>query len=341
MTKFWTWNEESIECENFLKICTEIGPLVAFESLLSLNSDEDMMFNDMIVVVEDLRNVEFNLILVDKRSKFRLKNKSSGSSSNSNHGSSGSNNNFSQQSQQKSSPSVPMLEYHSFPLPRITGSRSNLKVLLPVPDYVYTLLPLDQMKTMTFSLTPVFFNIGINEKATIAHKMGNNGPQEKNNIDNFKTLAEYYQRINLSVKQHKNKRFSSMSNEADVDDLLNIMKDAVHCKKNKNVDILHLASQICRRMHGLRFTNCKSGKDRTGMGVTLEQIQILSREYDLAEHEYQKALDAMRSEGTRIDTCEKNIGVKAYAFSTLQLTTFPYQYKAPVGSYQSNISRLS
>ena len=45
---------------------------------------------------------------------------------------------------------------------------------------------------------------------------------------------------------------------------------------------------------GLRFTNCKSGKDRTGMGVTLEQIQILSREYDLAEHEYQKALDAMR-----------------------------------------------
>ena len=45
------------------------------------------------------------------------------------------------------------------------------------------------------------------------------------------------------------------------------------------------------------------------------------------------------SEGTRIDTCEKNIGVKAYAFSTLQLTTFPYQYKAPVGSYQSNLQR--
>ena len=44
-----------------------------------------------------------------------------------------------------------------------------------------------------------------------------------------------------------------MSNEADVDDLLNIMKDAVHCKKNKNVDILHLASQICRRMHGKNY----------------------------------------------------------------------------------------
>ncbi len=45
---------------------------------------------------------------------------------------------------------------------------------------------------------------------------------------------------------------------------------------------------------GLRFTNCKSGKDRTGMSATLEQVQILSREFDLAEHEYQRAIDVMR-----------------------------------------------
>ena len=116
MTKFWTWTEESsVECENFLKICTEIGPLVAFESLLSLNGDEDMMFNDMIVVVEDLRNVEFNLILVDKSrsSKFKLKKAKDQPNP---------------QQNSNSPSSVPMLEYHSFPLPRITGSRSNLKV---------------------------------------------------------------------------------------------------------------------------------------------------------------------------------------------------------------------
>ena len=87
------------------------------------------MFNDMIVVVEDLRNVEFNLILVDKRSKLRLK-KSSGSSNSNGSG----NNNCSQQ--QKSSPSVPILEYHSFPLPRITGSRSSLKVSQGVIPYI-------------------------------------------------------------------------------------------------------------------------------------------------------------------------------------------------------------
>ena len=45
---------------------------------------------------------------------------------------------------------------------------------------------------------------------------------------------------------------------------------------------------------GLRLTCCKSGKDRTGMAATLEQVSFLSREFDLADSEYQRALDTMR-----------------------------------------------
>ena len=45
---------------------------------------------------------------------------------------------------------------------------------------------------------------------------------------------------------------------------------------------------------GIRFTSCKSGKDRTGMAVSLEQTNILSREFDLADTEYNKALSTFR-----------------------------------------------
>lgn len=64
-----------------------------------------------------------------------------------------------------------------------------------MPDYVYTLLPPERMKLLTFSVTPVLFNVGINEMATIASRFGNNGPQEKNNADNVKTLSDYYRRF--------------------------------------------------------------------------------------------------------------------------------------------------
>lgn len=72
------------------------------------------------------------------------------------------------------------------------------------------------------------------------------------------------------------------------------LKASVQSKVNKNVEILQLSSQICRRMRGLRFTSCKSAKDRTGMSITLEQVNILTGEYHLAEHEYARAVDCMR-----------------------------------------------
>ena len=64
MTRFWCLDPTDI---TFLTICRLIGPLVSFESLLSLHGEDVTIFNDMIVAVEDLRNVEFTLVVVDNK----------------------------------------------------------------------------------------------------------------------------------------------------------------------------------------------------------------------------------------------------------------------------------
>ena len=43
---------------------------------------------------------------------------------------------------------------------------------------------------------------------------------------------------------------STYHNEPVIEDLLSILKNEVSNRKNKNVEILHLASNICRRMQG-------------------------------------------------------------------------------------------
>jgi len=303
----------------FLTILTQIGPLVCFEGLLSMHGEDVTIINDMIVAIEDLRTVEFTLILVENKKKNNpIPKKASGADA------------------------TTVASISNFPLPRVTGSRTNLKVLLPVPAWVYTVIPLQDIQKIVFNITPVFFNIGINEQATIADTLGLNGPQERNNSDNLKILTDYIRRFKKmnffasSEKKPSNIRHSQNNEESLIDDLMSILKNEVSNKKNKNVDILSLCSQICLKLKGVRFTSCKSGKDRTGMSATLEEVNILSREFDLADNEYQKALDTLRSDGTRRINCMKNINVDKYAFKTLQLATFPRQYRPPVGTYGSS-----
>ncbi|XP_049819247.1 inositol polyphosphate-4-phosphatase type I A isoform X2 [Aethina tumida] len=223
------------------------------------------------------------------------------------------------------------------PTPKVTGSRNSLTVTLPVPDTFYHLIPTRQ--TLSFHVTPVYFNIGLNEMATIAESIGATRPQERSNIDNYERLNEYYLRykkLNIPEVGLNNGRTSSCPPQIKpLGELIVDLKESVHSGKSKNVEILHLAAQICRQMKGMRFTSCKSAKDRTGMSVTLEECQILADEYHLAEHEFQKALDCLRSEGCRRENTMKNTNVKKYAFNSLQLLALPKLYRPPAGTYGS------
>ncbi|XP_076286111.1 inositol polyphosphate-4-phosphatase type I A isoform X2 [Lasioglossum baleicum] len=304
MAKLWCHRPDPM----FLLILTTLGPLVSFEGLLSYYGDEIDMWGDMAVAVEDMHTVTFTLTRCGIQSRPPEENGN-----------------------------VPLVQV---PLPRVVGSRSALTVMLPVPDAIYSLLPLvpSTRQTISFNVTPVFFNVGINEMASLAESLGTTKPQEKSNADNYERLNEYYLRfkkLNLPTEAASTRLGTRSPLGQTLAELMANLKTSVHARVNKNVEILQLSSQICRRMRGLRFTSCKSAKDRTGMSVTLEQVNILTSEYHLAEHEFTRALDCIRSEGCRRENTWKNIGIRKYAFNSLQILTLPKLYRPPTGTYGS------
>lgn len=187
--------------------------------------------------------------------------------------------------------------YH--PIPRVIGSRQSISVLLPVPDYVMAMLPAKE--TVSFKVTPVFFNIGINEYATISETLGQTREQHRSNWDNFDRLKQYfirYKKIMMSRKLPETPPTPSkneIQNELqDASDLLVSMEDYLRKNASKNIRVLHLAADICRALHGIRFTSCKSAKDRTSMAVTLEQCRVLQKEFHLPSNSIQGVLNTMR-----------------------------------------------
>lgn len=69
------------------------------------------------------------------------------------------------------------------------------------------------------------------------------------------------------------------------------------------------------------------------MGFTLEQGQLLVNNHNLDRNDLQDILNQFRRNGTSIENALANTGVKAYAFSYLQLLTFPIYYRAQPGTY--------
>ncbi|XP_051242671.1 type II inositol 3,4-bisphosphate 4-phosphatase isoform X1 [Dicentrarchus labrax] len=182
--------------------------------------------------------------------------------------------------------------------PLVCGRRDHFTVEVPLPRLVFQTLPEEIKEGKPLRVFPVLFNVGINEQQTIAERFGDISLQERINQRNFEMLEAYYKSLSEKVPLECLPCFQT---QTDIKELLETLGQNVVTKKRKNVEILWIAGTICRRLNGIRFTSCKSAKDRTSMSVTLEQCALLRDEHQLSKDFFIRALDCMRSRLTQGD----------------------------------------
>ncbi|NXX89504.1 INP4B phosphatase, partial [Centropus bengalensis] len=181
-------------------------------------------------------------------------------------------------------------------LPIITGRREHYVIEVQLPAKMFELLPQEIKEGKLLRMFPVLFNVGINEQQTLAERFGDTTLQENINQENIELLKEYYKLFTEKMPPDCLPHFQEQN---DLKGLLENLHQNIQAKKRKNVEIMWLAATICRKLNGVRFTCCKSAKDRTSMSVTLEQCSILRDEHQLHKDFFIRALDCMRSRQTQ------------------------------------------
>ena len=109
----------------------------------------------------------------------------------------------------------------------------------------------------------------------------------------------------------------------------------------KNTLLLREGEAVAELLGGARVTFCKSGKDRTGMAVTLEMTRLLEGEGvnggEAGAAERSHFCDLLRC-GTRLGIAAKNIGRPKYSFNRLQVKYLPRLYRPPPETVENVLS---
>ncbi len=110
-------------------------------------------------------------------------------------------------------------------------------------------------------------------------------------------------KLQESINKESYAKLEAYINRIFVDDVLvltnmNALKSEIWSNRAKNVRILDLAEQIVQNINGIRFSSCKSGKDRTSMAVTLEEARLCFKLLNISELNemklFQNIIDTLR-----------------------------------------------
>ncbi|XP_077962173.1 type II inositol 3,4-bisphosphate 4-phosphatase isoform X5 [Gasterosteus aculeatus] len=171
-------------------------------------------------------------------------------------------------------------------VPALRGAWGGLVVEVPLPPETFGSLPWETREGRLIRVHPVFFNIGINQQQSLAERFGDSSLQERVNQQSCERLRAYCNALTDATPRTAGSR--------SLGDMLSSLEHSLDTKKRKNVGVLWAAASVCREVHGVRLTSCKSAKDRTAMSVTLEQCALLRERHSLGRQQFGVALDCMR-----------------------------------------------
>jgi hypothetical protein len=126
------------------------------------------------------------------------------------------------------------------------------------------------------------------------------------------------------------------SMDAAVDELIQCVNSTEATASEKNVNVLVKASVAIRAVAGVVCILCKSGKDRTSMGVTLEQGRFLCEEAGVVDPA--GCIQVMRKYGVRRMNVYANTGQSMFAFNSIQRMALPNCYRPPLGTFTGKVN---
>ncbi|KAK6011261.1 hypothetical protein OSTOST_23665, partial [Ostertagia ostertagi] len=146
-------------------------------------------------------------------------------------------------------------------IPLVSGHRTGINVSIPLPHDIYDAIPSELKARKSIVIRAAFFNVGVNYEATLGQSFGGVILETAINQEGAERILSYSNRYTAD----QSARDAAM-------ELVNVVASE---PSRKNLAIFEWAMTACELLDGHAVICCKSGKDRTGMAVTMEQGRVL------------------------------------------------------------------